>query len=66
MSLLALFIIQNFKTALTVGSEFEDAPFWVLNDPFATNESFFGKVFNIISMYLLVLFIVQNLKKKNS
>ena len=41
----------------------EDVPFWVLNDLFAPNKNFFGKAINVIFMYLLAPFIVQNLKK---
>ena len=37
---------------------------WVLNSPFAPNRIFFGeKAINIISMYLIAPFIVQNFKK---
>ena len=33
------------------------------NDPFAQNDIFSGKTINIISMYLLAPFIMQNFKK---
>ena len=35
-------------------------PFWVLNSSFAPNKNFFEKASNIICMYLLAPFIVQN------
>ena len=37
--------------------------FWVQNDPFAPSDPFFWKIINIILIYLLAPFIVQNLKK---
>ena len=38
--------------------------FWVQNDPFARpKQFFFSKIINIILIYLLALFIVQNKKK---
>ena len=37
--------------------------FWAQNGPFATNKNFLGKIFDIIFIYLLVPFTVQNLKK---
>ena len=53
MSLLAPFIVQSYKTILTVDTEF-----WgrmrnsgVLNGPFVPNNSFFGKAINITSMH---------------
>ena len=37
--------------------------FWVQNDPFAPNKFFLDKIVNIIFLYVLVPFIVQNFKK---
>ena len=37
--------------------------FWAHNDPFAPNKFFFSKIINIILIYLLAPFIVQNFKK---
>ena len=39
--------------------------FWAQNGPFAPN-NFFWKIINIILIYLLAPFIVQNLKKNSS
>ena len=36
--------------------------FQAKNDPFAPNENFLQKTVNVISMYLLIHFMVQNLK----
>ena len=37
--------------------------FWAQNGPFAPNKNFFWKIINIILIYLLAPFIVQNFKK---
>ena len=36
---------------------------WPQNGPFAPNKTFFGKIINIILIYLLAPSIVQNFKK---
>ena len=36
---------------------------WFLNSPFVSNKIFLEKAIDIISMYLLVTFTVQNFKK---
>ena len=37
--------------------------FWSQNCPFATNKNFLGEIINIVFIYLLAYFMVQNLKK---
>ena len=37
--------------------------FWVQNGPFAPNKHFLGEIINVISIYLLNHFTVQNFKK---
>ena len=37
--------------------------FWAQNDPFAPNKIFLENIINVIFIYLLAPFIVQNLKK---
>ena len=39
--------------------------FWTQSDPFALKKFFSRKTINVISIYFLASFIVQNLKKKN-
>ena len=63
--LLALFIVQNLKKFLQQIQSYENAPFlgpkWFI---FPNNFFFFfWKIINIILIYLLAPFIVQNFKK---
>ena len=37
--------------------------FWAQNGPFTTNKNFFEKIINIIFIFQLALFIVQDFKK---
>ena len=38
---------------------------WPQDGPFSPNKNFLGKIINIVFIYLLAPFTVQNLKKKN-
>ena len=64
MSLWPLRLCKIVKQSVQQNQSCEDAPFWVLNDPFVLKKNFFGKAINMIFMYLSAPFIVQNLKKK--
>ena len=65
MYLLAPFIRQNFyKKILDLILSYEDVRhFWDKNSPFALNKNFLVKTIIITFIYLLALFIVQNVKK---
>ena len=60
MYLLAPFILQNFKKNLGANPELY---FRAQNDPFVLNKNFLVQTIIITFIYLLALFIVQNLKK---
>ena len=62
MYLLAAFILQNFKKILR--ADLMMCHFRVQNDPFVLNEIFLVQTIIITFIYLLALFIGQNLKKK--
>ena len=64
MYLLAAFILQNFKKILRADL-MRMCHFRVQNDPFVLNEIFLVQTIIITFIYLLALFIAQNLKKKN-
>ena len=56
------FYCANFFKILTVNPELWGCPiFWVQNGPFAQNKKFLEKKFNILFIYLLAPFIVQNI-----
>ena len=60
----ALFIGQNLKKNSNSRSRImRMCHFWAQNGPFAPNKIFFWKIINIILIYLLAPFIVQNFKK---
>ena len=61
MHLLAPFILQNFKTILRADPGC--AIFWPQNGPFIRKIIFFVQTITITFIYLLSLFIVQNLKQ---
>ena len=42
---------------------YDDAAFWAQNGVFSSNENFFRKTINIVSMYILATLSVQNFKK---
>ena len=72
MYLLAPFILQKFKKILKADPEFWDVPFsgpkWpicpeqIFSGPFVLNNFYWVQTIIITIIYLLVLFIVQNLK----
>ena len=64
MTLWPLGLCKIVKQSVQQNQSCEDASFWVLNDPLVLKKNFFGKVINMIFMYLSAPFIVQNLKKK--
>ena len=41
---------------------YDDAAFWAQNGVFSSNENFFRKTINIVSMYILATLSVQNFK----
>ena len=61
--LLAVFIVQNFKTSYSGSRVMTMRHFWAENGPLAPNNFFFEKIIIIILIYLLAPFIVQNYKK---
>ena len=63
--LLALFIEQNLKKILTANPELWGCViFWTTNGSFDPNKFFFlKKIINVIFIYLLVHFILQNFKQ---
>ena len=63
MYLLAPFIGQNLQKNPYSQSKVMTAPhFWAQNVVFALKKNFFGKLIDIIFMYLFTHFIMQNLK----
>ena len=62
LCLLALFIdtVQNLKKSYSGSRNYEDENFWTQKGPFAP--IYFWKINNIILIYLLAPFIVQNSK----
>ena len=52
-----------FKKFLGPIQSFENVPFWTQNGPFVMNKTFLAQTIIITLIYLLALFIVQNLKK---
>ena len=64
--LLAFFTVQNYSKFLQWIQSYEDAPFLGPKWSICPKQIFFGKIINIILIYLLVPFIGQNLKKNCS
>ena len=58
--LLALFIVQNLKKFLQQIQSYEDVPFLGPKWSICPKQNFFWKIINIILIYLLTPFIVQN------
>ena len=63
MYLLAPFTLQNLKKFLGRSRVMRMWHFQVQNDPFVRRKSFLVQTIIITFIYLLALFIVQNLKK---
>ena len=61
--LLALFVAQNLKKFLQQIQSYKDAPFLAPKQSICPKQNFFWKIINIILIYLLTPFIVQNFKK---
>ena len=60
--LLAIFIVQNLEKLLQRIQSYEDAPFLGTKWSICPKQIFLKKITNIILIYLLVPFIVQNFK----
>ena len=58
-----LLFCKIFKKLLGPIQSYEDVPFWAQNSPFVMNKTFLVQTIIITLIYLLALFIVQNLKK---
>ena len=67
MYLLVPFILENVcKKILELIESYEDVrQFWDQNGPFVLNKNFLVQAIVITFIYLLALFIVQNLKKNS-
>ena len=60
IDLLALFIVQNLKKFLQRIQSYEDMPFLDPKWSISSKQIFFGKIINIILIYLIAPFILQN------
>ena len=58
--LLAFFIVKNFKKFLHQIQSYKDVPFLGPKWSICPKQNFFWKIINIILIYLLTPFIVQN------